>query len=84
MHISLCIVSYCKVGRDSSVGIRLVMGWTVRCSNPSEGEIFPTRPDRPRGHPAACTVGTGSFPGVKWPGRGVDHTPLLMPRLKEK
>ena len=24
-------------------------------------------------HPASCKMGTGSFPGIKWPGRGVDH-----------
>jgi len=27
------------------------------------GEIFRTRPDRPWGHSATCTMGTGSFPG---------------------
>jgi hypothetical protein len=27
----------------------------------------------PGAHPASCTVGTGSFPGVKWPGRGAEH-----------
>ena len=27
----------------------------------------------PGAHPAFYTMGTGSFPGVKWPGRGVDH-----------
>ena len=26
-------------------------------------------------YPASCTMGTGSFPGVKRPGRGVDHPP---------
>jgi len=29
-------------------------------------------------------MGTGSFPGVKWPGRGVDHPPHLVPRLKKE
>jgi hypothetical protein len=29
----------------------------------------------PGAHPAYCTVGTGSFPGVKWPGCGADHPP---------
>jgi hypothetical protein len=29
-------------------------------------------------------MGTGSFPGVKRPGRGVDHLPHLAPRLKEE
>ena len=34
----------------------------------------------PGAHPASCTVGTGSFPGVK-SGRGVTQTPhpLLVP-----
>ena len=43
---------------------------------------FSARPDRPWGaHPASCTLGTGSFPGVKC-GRGVLLTthPLLAPR----
>ncbi len=34
--------------------------------------------------PASCTMGTGSFPGVKRPGRGVDHPPHLAPKLKEE
>ena len=29
----------------------------------------------PRAHPASYTIGTGSFAGVKRPGRGVDHPP---------
>jgi hypothetical protein len=29
----------------------------------------------PEAHPASYTVGTGSFPGVKRPGRGADHPP---------
>ena len=27
----------------------------------------------PTAYPASCTTGTGSFTGVKRPGRGVDH-----------
>ena len=34
-------------------------------------------------HPASYTMGTESFPGVKRPGRGVDH-PLLVPRLQKE
>ena len=34
--------------------------------------------------PASCTMGTGSFSGVKRPGRGVDHAPHLAPRLKKE
>ena len=42
---------------------------------------FSARPDRPWGLPAYCTMGTGSFPGVKC-GRGVTLTThhLLAPR----
>ena len=29
----------------------------------------------PGAYPASRTIGTGSFPGVKWPGRGADHPP---------
>jgi hypothetical protein len=29
----------------------------------------------PGAHPASCTMGTGSFLGVKRVGRGADHTP---------
>jgi hypothetical protein len=36
-------------------------------------------------HPASCTMGTGSFPGVE-SGRGVTLTlhPLLVPRSKNR
>jgi hypothetical protein len=27
----------------------------------------------PGAHPASCTMGNGSVPGVKWPGRGAEH-----------
>jgi len=30
------------------------------------------------------TVGTGSFPGVKRPGRGVDHPPTSSAKVKER
>jgi hypothetical protein len=29
----------------------------------------------PGAYPASCTIGTVSFPGVKRPGRGADHSP---------
>jgi len=28
-------------------------------------------------HPASYTIGAGSFPGLKQPGRGVDHLPPI-------
>jgi len=45
------------------------------------GEIFCTRPDRPCGTPSLLYNGHWVFPGVKWLGCGVDHPPLLVPRL---
>ena len=38
----------------------------------------------PGTHPASYTMGTGSFPGVKRPGLGVDLPPHLAPRLKKE
>jgi hypothetical protein len=35
-------------------------------------------------HPTSYTMGTGSFHGLKWPGRSVDHNPPLAPRLKKE
>jgi len=40
--------------------------------------------NRPGAHPTFFIMGTGSFPGVKRPGRGVDHPPQLALRLKEE
>jgi hypothetical protein len=38
----------------------------------------------PEAHPASCTMGTGSFPGVKQPGRGVDNPPPTSAEVKER
>jgi hypothetical protein len=38
----------------------------------------------PGAHPDSNTIGTESFPGVKRPGRDVDHPPYLAPRLKKE
>ena len=38
----------------------------------------------PGAHPASYTMGTGSFPGVKRPGRGVDHPPQSSAEVKER
>ena len=48
----------------------------VRGSNPSGGARFlaPVQTG-PGAYPASCTMGTGSFLGVKRPGRGADHPP---------
>jgi hypothetical protein len=53
----------------------------LRGSNPDGGEIFQTLPAV---YPASYTMGTGSFPGVKRPGRGVDHPPQYSAHVKER
>jgi len=35
-------------------------------------------------HPASYTMGTGSIPGVRRPGRGVGHPPHIAARLKKE
>ena len=47
------------------------------------GRGFHTCPDRPWG-PASYTMGTGSFPGVERPRRGVDHPPPYSAEIKER
>ena len=38
----------------------------------------------PGAHPAAYAMCTGSFPGVKRPGRDVDHPPTSSAKVKER
>ena len=38
----------------------------------------------PVAHPASYTMGTGSFPEVKRPGRGFDHQPPSSAEVKER
>ena len=73
------------MGRDSSVGIAthyrldgpgIESRWGARFSTP-----FKTGPGV---HPASYKMGTGSFPGVKRPERGVDHPPPSSAEVKER
>jgi hypothetical protein len=72
-------------GRDSSVGIATGYGldgpgiesrWGAR--------FFAYVKTGPGAHPASCTMGTGSFPGVKRPGRGADHPPPSSAEVKKE
>ena len=65
--------------------LRLATGWTVKGSNPGGGKIFCTRPDQPWGAPSFLYNGYRvSFPGVKRPGRCVDHPPPSSAEVKER
>jgi hypothetical protein len=81
----IVVVLVDKVGRDSAVGIATRYGldgpgvksrWGTRFSAPVQTGLG--------AHPVSYTMGTRSFPGVKQPGRGVDHPPHLTPRLKKE
>jgi hypothetical protein len=72
------------VGRNSSVGTATRYGLDGRGSNPCGGEISRTSPDRPRSLPRLLYSGTGSFSGVKRPGRGVDHPPPASAEVTER
>jgi len=62
---------------------RLPTGWTVRGSNPGGARFSAPVQTGPEDHPTSCTMGTGSFPGVRCC-RGVTLTPqpLLVQRSK--
>jgi hypothetical protein len=75
LHFS-CIVSlvYSDLLRAGRSGDRILA--EARFSSPIQ--------TGPEAHPASYTMGTGSFPGLKRPGRGVDHPPYLVPRLNKE
>ena len=80
-----CHPTCIMVGRDSSVGIATRYGLDGPGIESRWGRVFP-HPSRPAlgAHPASCTMGTGSFPGVRRPGRGAHHPPPSKCRGHEK
>jgi len=70
---------------DSSVGIAT----QYELDGPGIESRWGARPSAPvqmapEAHPASYTMGTGSFPGVKRPGRGADHPPPSSTKVKER
>jgi len=59
------------------------MGWTVRGLNSDGARFSAPVQTGPEAHPASCTMGTGSFPGVRccW-GLTLTPYPLLGQRSK--
>jgi hypothetical protein len=76
------------VGWDSSVGIVTCYGLNepgIETQWGGGGErFFATVQISPGAHPTSYTMGTGSFPEVKRPGRGVENPPHLEPRSKKE
>ena len=84
MHFAVT-VWFDDMCRDSSIGIATRYGlygpgsesrWGARFSAPVQ--TFPGA------HPASYIMGTVSFPGVKWPRRGVDHPLASSAKVKER
>ena len=75
------VVGYSDSVKAGRFGVQTPVGGnfffsTVRGSNPREGEIYRTRPDRSRGPPCFLYDGyRGPFPEIKRTRRGVDHPP---------
>ena len=68
------------MGRLSSVGIAVryeLDGPVIEKKNPDDSEIFWSVQTGPGVHLASYTMGTGPFPGLKRPGRGIDHPPNI-------
>jgi acylphosphatase len=61
---------------DSVVGIATRYGLDGSGSNPGVGDIFHTVQTDPEAHATFCTMGNGSFPGLKRAERGADHLRL--------
>jgi len=59
--------------------------YTVRGLNPGGGKIFHTCPDWSWGPPSLLYNGYWvTFPGVKWPGRSIDHPLPSSAEVKER
>jgi hypothetical protein len=73
LHVSVCgRLSDClRAGRS---GDRIPVG----------ARFFAHIQTGPGVHPASWTMGTGSFPGVKRPGRGADHPPPSSAEIKKE
>jgi hypothetical protein len=71
--------------RDSSVGMATSYGLDGPVIESRWGVIFsaPVQTS-PGAHPASYTMGTGSFPGVKRPGRDADHPLPSSSEVKER
>jgi len=47
--------------------------------NSGKSKIFHTCPC-----PTSGTVGAGPFPGIKWPGRGINHSSPTIAKARER
>jgi hypothetical protein len=91
-YITRWIIKHNRMSPTQTRFIKFFCVWliTVRCwgchGNESrwEARLFARVQTGPGTHPPSYTMGTGSLPGVKWPGRGVDYPPHLARKLKKE
>jgi hypothetical protein len=75
INIIYCNIKY-RCEPVSSVGIAIGYGLDGLGIETMWGrDFFAHVKTGPGAHPASCTMGTRSFPGVKRPGLGADHPP---------
>ena len=84
MIMIIMMIVTCYGGPGSSVGIVTGYGMDGPGSNPGEGEIFRTCPDRPWGSPSFLYNGYWVFPGGKAARPGVDHPPPSRTEVNER
>jgi hypothetical protein len=73
------------VGRESAGDIATHYGLDgSRIESRWRGDFSVPVETGPGAHPVFYTMDAGSFPGVKRPGRGVDHTPSSSAEVKER
>jgi hypothetical protein len=70
--------------RDSAVGIATRYELDGPGIESRWGQDFRHVQTGPGAYPASCTMGTGSFPGVKRPGHSVNHPPPSSADVKER
>jgi hypothetical protein len=81
--VCIIIIIIIIVGRNSVVGIATRYGLDCPEIESWSGVRFSASVQTgPGAHPATYTAGTGSFPGVERPGRGVDHPPSSSVKVK--
>jgi len=90
IHLNICKpiigrITGKMMSRDSAVGIPTALR-AGRSGDriPVEARFSASVQTGPGAHPASYTEGTGSFLGVKRPGRGVDHPPQLSAEVKKR
>jgi hypothetical protein len=64
----------CGLGSSVGIATELRAGWSGDLI-PVGARFFAHVQTSAEAHPASCTMGTGSFSGVKRPGHDADHPP---------